>query len=251
MAAIKTALGVPNEIYIMTHTYEMLLGGIYLVFIFSIGQRVFLTFLPPYKSTVSESTKFDQDNLQEQYESYKGIFSKKILLPLLAAFGLSIVILGISFLAGQLVPTEYSTTTIVLMVTSLGVGLSFIPKINSIKMTYQLGMYIILIFCISVASMADASKLANISPNLFYFVGFAMFGSHILHAVIARFFKIDADTVIISGSALICSPPFVPVVAASLKNRDVIMTGLAVGIAGYAVGNFLGVMVAGILNTWF
>jgi uncharacterized membrane protein len=78
-----------------------------------------------------------------------------------------------------------------------------------------------------------------------------MFGSHILHAVIARFFKIDADTVIISGSALICSPPFVPVVAASLKNRDVIMTGLAVGIAGYAVGNFLGVMVAGILNTWF
>ncbi|MEN8247861.1 MAG: DUF819 family protein [Bacteroidota bacterium] len=250
MAAIKTALEIPNEIYIMTHTYEMLLGGIYLVFIFSIGQKVFLTFLPPYKRSVSESTDFDEKSLQEEYESYKGFFSKKTILPLLAAFGLAVLILGVSFLVGQLVPADYSATTIVLLVTALGVGFSFVPKINNIKMTYQLGMYIILIFCIAVASMADAGKLANISPNLFYFVGFAMFGSHILHALIAKFFNIDADTVIISGSALICSPPFVPVVAASLKNRDVIMTGLAVGIAGYAVGNFLGVLVAGILNTW-
>ena len=116
-------------------------------------------------------------------------------------------------------------------------------------MTFQTGMYIILIFCLSVASMADASKLANISLSLFYYVGIAMFGSHFLHALVARFFKIDADTVIISGSALICSPPFVPVVAASLRNREVIMTGLTVGIAGYAVGNFLGILVAGILNS--
>ena len=56
--------------------------------------------------------------------------------------------------------------------------------------------------------------------------------------------KIDADTVIISGSALICSPPFVPVIAGALRNREVILTGLAVGIAGYAVGNYLGIIIA-------
>ena len=32
MAAIKTALDVPQELYILTHTYELLLGAIYLVF---------------------------------------------------------------------------------------------------------------------------------------------------------------------------------------------------------------------------
>jgi len=150
---------------------------------------------------------------------------------------------------GNLFPEDYITTAIVIIVTSLGIAFSFVPRIKKIKKTFQLGMYIILIFCLSVASMADIKKLADISMPLFYYVGLAMFGSHILHAFIAKFFKIDADTVIISGSALICSPPFVPVVAASLKNREIIMTGLSVGIAGYAVGNFLGVLVAGILNS--
>lgn len=92
--------------------------------------------------------------------------------------------------------------------------------------------------------MADLSKLADVSFSLFYYVGLVMFGSHLLHVLIARIFKIDADTVIISGAALICSPPFVPVVAAALKNREIILTGMVIGIAGYAIGNYLGIAVA-------
>lgn len=248
MAAIKTALDVSQEIYILTHTYEMLLGAIYLVFIFSVGQRVFLMFLPAYKSTESEQIEVGKLNLEENYESYDGIFKRKTFIPLLGAFGLSLAILGLSKGISLLFPAEFETTVVILSITSLGIVFSFIPKINRIKKTFQLGMYLILIFCLAVASMADVSKLTNISVSLFYYVGFAMFGSHILHAIIARFFKIDADTVIISGSALICSPPFVPVVAGVLKNREIILTGMVVGIAGYAVGNYLGVAVAYLLR---
>ncbi len=240
MAAIKTALGVSQEIYILTHTYEMMLGAIYLVFIFSIGQRVFLMFLPPFKTPETGDIEIGKLDLHSEMESYDGIFRKEIFLPLLAALGISIAILGISAGLGKLFG-EFSDAATVIMVTSFGIALSFIPKIQNIKKTFQLGMYFILIFCLAVSSQADISKLANISLYLFYFVGFAMFGSHILHAIIAKFFKIDADTVIISGSALICSPPFVPVVATAIKNREVILTGMVVGIAGYAVGNYLGV----------
>jgi len=254
MAAIKTALNVSQEIYILTHTYEMTLGAIYLVFIFSVGQKVFLWFLPAYKS---HEEKPDENvpqlnvpkmDLQDEFESYDGFFKKATFLPVLAAFGLSVVILGVSFGISRLFSSEFANAVVVILVTSFGIALSFVPRIRQIKKTFQLGMYLILIFCVSVASMADVSKLANISISLFYYVGIAMFGSHILHAFIARFFKIDADTVIISGSALICSPPFVPVVASALKNREVILTGMFVGIAGYAVGNYLGVIVAYILK---
>jgi uncharacterized membrane protein len=123
-----------------------------------------------------------------------------------------------------------------------------VPKIKAIKKTFQLGMYLILIFCLTVASMADISKLSNISFSLFYYVALAVYGSHIIHIALARIFKVDADTVIISTSALICSPPFVPMVAGALKNRQVILTGLVVGIAGYAVGNYLGVLIAYLLK---
>ncbi|MCY1722435.1 DUF819 family protein [Prolixibacteraceae bacterium Z1-6] len=248
MAAMKTALDVSQELYIMTHTYDLTLGAIYLVFILSIGQKVFLWFLPAYKPLKAQNNSTGDMNMEEEFESYDGMLKKKTLVPLLGAFGLSIAILGTSYAISLLVPKDYSTAAIILLITSFGIGFSFVPKIKAIKKTFQLGMYLILIFSLTVASMADISKLSNISFSLFYYVALAVYGSHIIHIILARFFKIDADTVIISTSALICSPPFVPVVAGALKNREVILTGLVVGIAGYAVGNYLGVIIAYLLK---
>lgn len=248
MAAMKTALNVSQELYIMTHTYDLTLGAIYLVFILSIGQKVFLWFLPPYKPYVEDKQKANTINLAEDFESYSGFFQKKTFAPLIGALGLSVAILGLSYAISLLVPKDYSTAVIILLITSFGIALSFVPKIKAIKKTFQLGMYLILIFSLTVASMADISKLSNISFSLFYYVAFAVYGSHIIHIALARLFKIDADTVIISTSALICSPPFVPVVAGALKNRQVILTGLVVGIAGYAIGNYLGVIIAYLLR---
>jgi uncharacterized membrane protein len=61
---------------------------------------------------------------------------------------------------------------------------------------------------------------------------------------LAALFKIDADNVIIVSTALTCSPPFVPVVAGALKNKEIIISGITVGIIGYAIGNYLGVFIA-------
>nr|WP_321487070.1 DUF819 family protein [uncultured Draconibacterium sp.] len=248
MAAMKTALNVSQELYIMTHTYDLTLGAIYLVFILSIGQKVFLWFLPPFKPVKNEDTTVAEMNMEEEFESYAGMLKKKTLFPLIGAFGISVAILGVSYGISLLLPKEYQTAVVILLITTFGIAFSFVPKIKAIKKTFQLGMYLILIFCLTVASLADISKLSNISFSLFYYVALAVYGSHIIHIALARIFKIDADTVIISTSALICSPPFVPVVAGALKNRQVILTGLVVGIAGYAVGNYLGVIVAYLLK---
>jgi uncharacterized membrane protein len=52
----------------------------------------------------------------------------------------------------------------------------------------------------------------------------------------------------ITSVAFICSPPFVPVVAGALKNRHIIVSGITIGIIGYAVGNYLGYIVAEVLS---
>lgn len=247
LAAMKTALNVSQELYIMTHTYDLFMSAVYLVFILSVGQKVFQWFLPKFKAP--ENTENEGViNLEEDFESYNGIFRKKTFFPLLGALGLSVAILGASYAISLIFPKDYSTAVIILLITSFGIAASFIPKIKAIKKTFQLGMYLILIFSLTVASMADISKLSDISFSLFYYVALAVGGSHIIHITLARIFKVDADTVIISTSALICSPPFVPVVAGALKNRHVILTGLVVGIAGYAIGNYLGVIVAYLLK---
>ena len=52
----------------------------------------------------------------------------------------------------------------------------------------------------------------------------------------------------VSSVAYICSPPFVPMMAAAMKNRSVLAAGLAVGVVGYAAGNYLGFLMARLLE---
>jgi uncharacterized membrane protein len=132
----------------------------------------------------------------------------------------------------------------ILTITSLGIIASFIPVINKQKESFDLGMYLILVFSLTVASMADFSKFSLEAMTLFLNVGFVIFGSIILQLVLSKIFKIDRDTTIITSTALICSPPFVPVIAGAIRNKEIIFSGLTVGIIGYAIGNYLGVLVA-------
>jgi uncharacterized membrane protein len=138
--------------------------------------------------------------------------------------------------------------SVILSITSFGLLASLIPTLNKTEKTFESGMYLILIFSLVVASMANIGEFSNIAPDLFLYISLAVFGSLFVHVLIARLFRIDADTVIITSTAMICSPPFVPVVAGALKNREVVIPGLTIGIIGYAVGNYLGFLVANVLK---
>jgi uncharacterized membrane protein len=129
-----------------------------------------------------------------------------------------------------------------LTVTTLGVAASFIPKVRNIKKTYQLGMYFITAFSLVIASRCDLSVFFQVKYiNILLFVTYAYFGSLFLHLLLSWIFRVDADDYLITTTGFVYSPPFVPMVAAALKNKDVILTGLATGIIGWIIGNYIGV----------
>ena len=70
-------------------------------------------------------------------------------------------------------------------------------------------MYFIYIFSIAVGSMADfRGLLAHINGPLLLFVTLSVFGSLLLPPLLARLFKIDADTVIVTSVAAILLAAF-------------------------------------------
>jgi uncharacterized membrane protein len=134
---------------------------------------------------------------------------------------------------------------IILSITTLGLALGTIKAISSIEKTFQLGMYFIIVFSLVIASMGNLRSMFQIDfLNLFMYVAFAIFGSIVVHVFLSFLFKVDSDTTIITITALTFSPPFVPVVSAALKNKEIIITGITSGIIGYALGNYLGVALA-------
>lgn len=244
LASIKMALDVDPEIYILTHTYDLIIGVVYLAFLISIGQKVFHKFLPPFPGILTPA----DSKLPEEKDPFFGVLRREKFVPLLGAFGVAVLIFGVAVGISELVPQHAVMAVVILSITTLGILASLIPAINRIDKTFEAGMYFILVFSIVVASMADIRNFAGITPGLFGYVSFAVFGSLFLHVLFSKIFKVDADTTMITSTAFICSPAFVPVVAGAIGNRQIVVSGMTIGIIGYAIGNYLGVTLAYLLQ---
>jgi uncharacterized membrane protein len=217
-------------------------GAITIIFFITIGPKIFRSILPPFKHQGDTGVTDEMIQEAESFEDYSGMFRKNRILPLLKALGIAVLIFLISFMISLLLPKDSQMVVVILSITTLAILASLINRINRIEKSFQLGMYFILVFSFVVASMADLSVIFSIGfLGLFAYISYAYFGTLILHILLSKIFKVNADDFLITTTAFVFSPPFVPVVAGALKNKDVIITGITVGIIGYVIGNYLGV----------
>ena len=243
LASLQAMLDVSPETYIVVHSYDMIFGSIYFLFLITIGHRFFLKILPPF--SMKEGAKISMDQEEEVFDK---IFKKNSTIPLLTVFGLAVLILALSAGLASLFPQSYFMVVVILTLSSLALAASLIPQVNKIEASFDLGMYFILVFSVAVASMVNVKDLVNASYDLIFYPAFVIFGSLLLQTIISKFTKTDADTLMITSTALICSPPFVPVVSSAIKNRNIMVPGITVGIIGYAIGNYLGFIVGELLK---
>lgn len=247
MAAVSKSLGAPDSQYALLNTYDMMVSFTYLVFIMAFGIRLARKFLPVKTLDVVDTSAIEAAQAEAAKNPYKGLFSKAGLTGLAKLLGVTILVVGVS--AGlaigftKILPGTFMMYFI-LSITTISIAVSFIKPVHDLKYGYDVGMYFIYIFSIVVASMANVRAL-DFSGAL-WIIGFLLFMEVIsltLQLISAKIFKIDADTAVIASVTYINSPPFVPMIAASMRNSRVLMPGLSIGIIGYAVGNYLGVMI--------
>jgi uncharacterized membrane protein len=245
LAAISTALEVNATTFLLTHTYDMVVGAICLVFLMTVAQRIFNLFLPSFKNKHAKLANEIELDQSQEIDTFVGTLTKLGMIELMKAFGFSSIVVAISGGISLLVPAHSQMVTVVLSITTLGLLLSNWQFVNKIEKSFQLGMYFIIVFSLIVASMGNLSEMLHIaSLHLFTLVALVVFGSMAIHVFLCYLFKIDSDTTIITITALTYSPPFVPVVAGAIKNKNIIISGLTVGILGYAIGNYLGLAIA-------
>ena len=247
--ALSMALEVDANLFLVASTYDIIVGAFLVLFFITIAPRLFRYILPPFKYKENEKDTDLVVHETEDMEDFSGMLQKKRILPLLLSLILSIVIcaisIGVSMLLLKPLPKLPQMAVIILTITTLGILASFIKPINKIEKTFQLGMYLIIIFSLAIASMADLRTIFNIGMlNLILFITWVYFGSLLLHLILAKIFRIDSDNFLVTATAYVFSPPYVPLVASALKNKDVIITGITGGIIGYVLGNYFGVALA-------
>ena len=250
-AALQAIFRTDSENYILLSSYDIIISFLYLVFLISVGIPLFRRLYGEHKKEISLS---DQEEINRQIEKtkenpYRKLLSREGMRQLGKTLLLTIAIVAVSGGVAFLLPEGWFMVVFILLITTLGVVASFFPAVRKLDTSYDAGMYLIYIFSITIASMADFSNLQmEGGVNLLIFLTIAIFGSLALHALFCRLMRVDADSMMVSSVSFINSPPFVPMTSAAMRNKNALVTGLAAGIVGYALGNHFGVLMAKLLS---
>ena len=160
----------------------------------------------------------------------------------LAIIGLTLGICRLAF--GSLENVAF----IMLLLTTLSIAASFVPRVRRWENTFETGEYFLLMFCVALGMLADFSEILSQGPDVITFSIFAFLGTVLLHLLGAALFRIDRDTVLFTSVAALYGPAFIGQIASITGNRHLIFSGIAVGLLGYAIGNYLGIGLAYVLR---
>lgn len=251
-AAIQSIFEVEEQNYLMMCSYDIIISFLYLIFLVSVGYKLFRRLYGESSSkSLSESDKRELEHqlAEAKRNPYEGLWSKVGMKQLAKIVGWTLVVVGIAAATTLLFDEAWFMVVFILALSTLGVVFSFAKPVRKLKRSFDIGMYLIYIFSIAMASMADFSELQLADGlNQILFLTITVFGSLLLHAIFCRVMRVDADSMTVSSVSFINSPPFVPMMVAVLKNRATLIVGLGAGIVGYAVGNHFGVLMASLLE---
>ena len=251
-AAMQAIFKVEEQNYIVMCSYDIIISFLYLIFLVSVGYKIFRRLYGEKSTkelTASEKEELDRQLAEAKRNPYAGLWSREGMKELGKIVGFTAIIVGLSAASTLPFGDEWFMVIFILVLSTLGVVASFLRPVQRLERSFDIGMYLIYIFSIAMASMSDFSdlKLAD-GLNQILFLTITVFGSLLLHAIFCRVMRVDADSMTVSSVSFINSPPFVPMMVAVLKNKSTLIVGLGAGIVGYALGNHFGVLMASLLE---
>ena len=138
----------------------------------------------------------------------------------------------------------------VLFITLLALALAniFPGYLAKLRGGFDLGMFFMYVFFGVIGAGADVVLMVQTAMPIFFFV-VVMATVHLLAVLAgAKIFRIDLAEALIASNAVAVGPATAAAMAASMRWRLLVTPGILLGVFGYAVANFIGVGLAGLLG---
>lgn len=247
--ALGKALSVDETLIVVVLTFQMLITFPFIIFLTAGGFKIFRKLLPFKDENISQIDTPDADKVAEDtFEKYSDMLTlknfPKMMLGLLLSLGCLAVGVGLSMLLTE----TLNELVVILTITTLAIALSFVDKIRTLPKTFELGMFFVLIFSVVVASKFNIAAIDGSVVGLLLFVLSVLLFAVTIHLILCRIFKVDGDLFTVAIVGMLCSPPFIPPIVSAMKNKKVLISGITIGLVGYAVGTYLGVGLAYLLK---
>ena len=136
----------------------------------------------------------------------------------------------------------------VLWLTTVALILAQIPLVQRIRGAGVIGNYLVLIFLASNGARSVIANILAVGPPIVYFALITVGVHGLIIFGLGRLVGLDPRTLAVASQANVGGPASAMALATARGYTDRLLPGVAVGLLGYAVGNYVGLAVAVLLR---
>lgn len=239
--AVGVILGVPGDAIAIGNLSDMIVGTIFYIFILTLAKPLCAKLLDRRARSGEYMRKPGGAENMDALE-WNG-FHRGIVRNLLLSLGCVLVGAVIGFIVWKVkggALTDPLVPAVMIAGTVLGLVLSFVPSVREVRENAAAGHYLILVFSFALASSLDFETIRGSLLHTLALLALITVCSFALHLLLCRIFRIGADCAIVTMTAGLYGPAFIPAVTKQLRCDALTAPGLICGALGYAVGTFLG-----------
>ncbi len=235
LISIGKAVNVSEKYFVLINTADIIVGGIYLMFMFS-----FLPFILEkiWRKKTHSTIEIKATPLENSLTLKTFLFS---LIVSIAIVGISL--LGVFIIFGGI--KENTTPYLMLFISILSViPAYFYEKTHKfLEGSLKIGNFFIVLFCILLGNKIQITELSGEFLPVLFHCAVVMLLSIVIFYAVSYFVGISYKRALLVDTAAVYSPPFVPVVAVRIGMEQEAVLGILTGVLGYIAGNILGILV--------
>ncbi|MDP5055123.1 MAG: DUF819 family protein [Congregibacter sp.] len=148
----------------------------------------------------------------------------------------------------RLISTWIPVIPMIIWLTTLVLILAQFPAVKKISGGLVLGNYLLLLFLATNGAISVIARIIEIGPVIFYFALGTVFIHGLIIFGIGIMLKIDATVIAIASQANIGGASSAMAIAGARGVPQLILPGIAVGLLGTALGNYVGLLVANVMK---
>ena len=136
----------------------------------------------------------------------------------------------------------------VLWLTGLALAIGQVPAIRRLAGSAMLGNYLLLLFLASNGAQSVVANIVRMGPAVFYFAAITVAVHGLVIFGIGKLMGIDLGTLAVASQANVGGSASAMAIASARGYADRLLPGVAVGLLGYAVGNYAGFGMASLVR---
>ena len=150
--------------------------------------------------------------------------------------------------ASEAVVTVVPTLPSVVWLTTFALALGQVPAVRRLgSLSLPLGLLALHLFFAVIGIASRISEILAVGLEIFYFTAVVVLVHGLLVYGLGALLRLDVEVLSVASQAAVGGPSTAMALATTRQRHDLALPGLVVGLLGYAVGNYAGLLVAALL----